>query len=42
MKYKFILSIAVAGLFAGCSSNEKPVDLAASDAKSTNNYQVAM
>ncbi|MDB5154872.1 MAG: mdtE 2 [Mucilaginibacter sp.] len=40
MKYKFILLIAVAGLFAGCSSNEKPVDLTASGAKSANKYQV--
>jgi membrane fusion protein (multidrug efflux system) len=40
MKYKFILLIAVAGLFEGCSSNEKPVDLTASGAKSANKYQV--
>lgn len=40
MKYKFILLIAVAGLFAGCSSNEKPADLTAPGAKSANKYQL--
>lgn len=40
MKYKFILLIVVTGLFAGCSSNEKPVDLTASGTKSANKYQI--
>jgi RND family efflux transporter MFP subunit len=40
MKYKFILLIAVSGLFAACSGNQKPVDLTTSGKKATSKYQV--
>ncbi|MGZ3764198.1 MAG: efflux RND transporter periplasmic adaptor subunit [Mucilaginibacter sp.] len=40
MKYKSILLIIVTGLFAGCSGNQKPVDLTVSNIKSANKYQI--
>jgi RND family efflux transporter MFP subunit len=40
MKYKFILIIAAAGLFAGCSGNQKPVDITSSAQKTTTKYQM--
>jgi membrane fusion protein (multidrug efflux system) len=41
MKYRFIFIIAAAGLFAGCSGNQKPVDLTAQTAKEASKYQLA-
>jgi membrane fusion protein (multidrug efflux system) len=41
MKYKSYLLIAVIGLFAACSGNNKPVDLTAGSKKSENKYQLS-
>jgi len=39
MKYRSYLIIAVAALFAGCSSSEKPVDLTGQSNKNTGKYE---
>ncbi len=40
MKYRSYLLIAVTGLFAACSGNNKPVDLTAKTKQSINKYQL--
>lgn len=40
MKYRTLLLIAIAGLFAACSGNQKPVILASQSAKNANKYQL--
>lgn len=39
MKYRSYLLIAVTGLFAACSGNQKPVDLTSKKGKDTSKYQ---
>jgi len=40
MKYRTLLLIAIAGLFAACSGNQKPVVLAEQSVKKANKYQL--
>src|SRR5665213_3312576 len=40
MKYRSYLLIAVTGLFAACSGNNKPVDLTAQTKQNNNKYQL--
>jgi RND family efflux transporter MFP subunit len=39
MKYKFILLIAVTGLFAACSGNQKPVDITGQQKQNNKKYE---
>jgi len=40
MKLKFIILAGIAGIFAACSSGEKPVDLTAGKKQTENKYQI--
>src|SRR5665213_3042280 len=39
MKYKFISLIAITGLFAACSGNQKPVDLTGQQKQTATKYK---
>ncbi|HTH83041.1 MAG TPA: efflux RND transporter periplasmic adaptor subunit [Mucilaginibacter sp.] len=41
MKYRFCLLVIIAGFFAACSGNNKPVDMTASAKKPVNKYKLA-
>ena len=41
MKYRSYLLIAITGLFAACSGNQKPVDLTKQNKQNTNKYKVS-